>query len=284
MVDYDLHIHSSYSDGVFTPREIFNIAKEKGLKGISLTDHDTVRGLEECKNLSFEYSMDFIPGIELGTYEGNHEIHILGYYIDYNDKEFLEYLNEFQEARFKRAEKMINMIRNLGYKISLEDVLAVTGSKNKAIGRPHIARAMVSKGYFNSTIEVFERLIGNDKPAYVERFKLPVKEGIELINRVNGVPVLAHPALIKGMDRGENFKIYLEKLISFGLMGIEVYHSKQSESDSVYYQSMANRYNLIVTGGSDCHGINEKNGYLLGERGISEIYINKMKNLKGILE
>lgn len=284
MVDYDMHIHSSYSDGILTPEGIFKLAQEKGLKGLALTDHDTIKGLNECKVLSEKYNLDFIPGIELGTYDNDNEIHILGYYIDYENDFLKGNLKKFQDARFNRAVEMVRKINNLGFDINLYDVLNAAGEGNKAVGRPHIARTLVSKGYFKNTADVFERLIGNGKPAYAERFKLPAKEGIELIEHSGGIAVLAHPALIKNNNRGKSFESFLEKLVSYGLKGIEVYHTRQNESDSVYYQSLANKYNLLVSGGSDCHGICEQGGYLLGKKGVAETYITKMKRLKGIIE
>lgn len=284
MVDYDLHIHSNYSDGIFTTKKIFELASERGLKGLSLTDHDTVMGLDECKDLSREYGIDFIPGIELGTYNNYDEIHILGYYIDYKNLNFLRYLNEFQEQRFKRANKMIGKLNSIGYSIALDEVLENMNDDSKSIGRPHIARALVDKGYFKNITEVFDKLIGNGGPAYVERFKISVKEGIELIKNVDGIPVLAHPALNKNLSRGREFESFIEKLTEYGLEGIEVYHSRHSKTDSVYYDSIANRYNLIATGGSDCHGSLVENEILLGRKGIPEFYIKKMKHLKGIKE
>lgn len=175
MVDYDLHIHSTASDGLLIPDKIFKIALNKGLKGISITDHDTVNALSECNRSASVYGMDFIPGIEISSDYKDYEIHILGYYIDYKDEILLDFLDWLQQTRVDRNKKMIELLREQGYDIHYEEIVRKINIQNKSIGRPHIARLLIEKGYFNSINEVFNKLLGTDKPAYVNRQKVSLK-------------------------------------------------------------------------------------------------------------
>lgn len=240
----DLHIHTTFSDGSLTPNEIVKWASRKKVYAIAVTDHDTVEGIKfavECGRL---YDIIIIAGIEISCTFEEEEIHILGYFIDYEDKNLLETTRILKKSRESRAKKIIKKLNDLGFDITLEDVYNISGTG--VIGRPHIAKAMIEKKYISTVEEAFEKYLKKDKPAYVERFKLSIEEGINLIHSTGGVAVIAHPGLIKN-------KKVIHEAISFNADGIEVIHSKHSKQDMLKYCKIANRYNLIITGGSDFH-------------------------------
>jgi predicted metal-dependent phosphoesterase TrpH len=280
MIEYDLHIHTNSSDGLLSPDKVFEIAVDKNLKGISITDHDTVDALKRCSELSQSFDIEFIPGIEMSCDYNGLEVHIIGYYIDYDDVNLQNALSKIQKARLDRANKMVYKLRELGYDITFEEVIEKGGGDIKSIGRPHIARILVSKGYFSKTSDVFDNLIGFGKPAYVERFKITIEEAVKMISASNGVSVIAHPLIIKGFEKNEKFESFIIENIKYGIKGIEVYHTLHTEEDEVYLRDMADRYNLIITGGSDCHGVCTNNEYMLGSKGITTKEIDKLKAAK----
>lgn len=280
MVDYDMHVHSTYSDGTLSVKEIIEICKEKNMKGVAITDHDTVAAFTDV-NIIKENSLDIIPGIELSTYYNNSEVHILGYYIDYENEEFLKVLNKLKDFRVNRLESIICRLQKIGYDITKEDVLA-TIENTSSVGRPHIARCLVTKGYFKDTHEVFDKILGNGKPACVERYKLSVKEGIDLIKNAGGIPVLAHAYVTKGNNvASSDFKTFINDIISYGIMGIEVFHSLHSRIQEGNLLNYAIKNNLLVTGGSDCHEkLNSSGEYIIGSKGIDYSKIEKIKSVR----
>lgn len=280
MVDYDMHLHSQASDGLLTVEQIFLTARRKNLKGVSITDHDTVDGLMEAIQFSAMFNLEFIPGIELSTDYNGVEVHILGYYINPDNASFKNYLVNFKESRENRLEQIIRKLVNLGYILNSEDVYNEAGSKNGVLGRPHIARVLVKKKYFSDISEVFERLLGYGKPAYVERHKITTQSGIELILHSGGIPVLAHPRLIRKYSDKFLIENFIRNLINMGLQGIEVYHSQQTTVDSDRLKSIAKGFGLAVTGGSDCHGKIENGDYLLGTKGITQEDFNNFMKLR----
>lgn len=279
-IEYDLHIHSNASDGMLNPNLIMEIALGKGLKGIAITDHDTIGSLQECLKISVNYNLDFIPGIELSTNYNGVEVHILGYYIDYENKELMDFLQYLQRYRIERASKMVEIIDGLGYKITIDEVLRYCGENINSIGRPHVGRLLVDKGYFNDTIEVFNRLLDYGKPAYIENCKVDIKEAASMIRRAGGIPILAHPMLINGITPGNEFERLINEAIDYGINGIEVFHTLHSCNQEQYLLDVANKNNLIITGGSDCHGIMGENGYSIGCKGVSMNEILRLKRLK----
>lgn len=277
MIDYDLHIHTNFSDGVLTPQQVLEVAALKKLKGISITDHDTVDAIKICENLSHTYGIDFIPGVELSTEYKGSEIHMLGYYIDYNNNELLEVLNVLQSQRFDRLNKMIDKINKLGYEISLVDVLELAGSDYNSLGRPHLARTLIKKGYFESMPEVFNKLLGAGMPGYVERFKFNVEDAIKTIKKFGGVPVLAHPGLIRNIDY--KLEVLIDELVTYGLEGIEVYHTDQTNETSSFLTKMAYKHNLVITGGSDYHAPSPSRQLSIGSKGVLNFEVEKLKKV-----
>ncbi len=241
----DLHIHSTASDGMLKPEEVIDWAIKKGLKAISITDHDDVSQIETSLEYASKKGFELIPGIELSTEYSGTEVHMLGYFFNYKDKELIDFLNKLKDSRTERAKKMVKKLNNLGYNIDFEDI-----KDNKTIGRPHIAREMIKKGYCKSMEEVFDRFLGYGKAAYVERYKLSPFEALEKIKKCGGVVSLAHPGLIEHINK----EVLIKRLVDWGLDGIEVYHTKHTKQDVEYFERLVNKYNLIPTGGSDCHG------------------------------
>jgi 3',5'-nucleoside bisphosphate phosphatase len=281
MIDYDLHIHTNSSDGVLKPEEIFKIASDIGLRGIAITDHDTVGAISLCEELSDKYNIDFIPGIELSSEYNESEIHLLGYYLDYRNPELLKLLNNFQVERLSRINKMIDKACGLGYKVTIEEIIGNQSDGDEAgiyinsIGRPHLARALINKGYFKNMNDAFDKFLGNGKPGYVERLKFQAEEGIKTIRRFGGIPVLAHPGLIKLSS--SKLEILIQEFIDYGLMGIEVYHTDHTMETSYMLAKIANKYNLLITGGSDYHAPSTNRELSIGSKGVMNADIQKLK-------
>ncbi|KPU43884.1 DNA polymerase III PolC-type [Oxobacter pfennigii] len=245
----DLHIHSKFSDGQLTPEEIIDWALLKGLKAISITDHDTISAIDIAENYAKIKGIEVVPGIELSTeYEGA-EVHILGYFFDYHCQSLNNLIDKLKNSRADRAKKMVEKLKKMGISIEYSDI-DVDKSGISSIGRPHIARALIKKGYCLSIEEAFDKYIGYNKPAYAERYKISPFEAIKLIIECGGFASLAHPGLIVHIEK-ENL---IKKLKNWGLGGIEVFHTRHSDEDSNYFNSIALRLSLIATGGTDCHG------------------------------
>jgi len=269
----DLHIHSRYSDGAFWPEEIIKISYNKGLKCISITDHDTIDSQNAIENITEHFDVKVIPGVELSTEYLSREIHILGYFIDYKNTELISNLEKVKESRKNRAIDIISKLQQLNMDVNIDEICI----NNSCIGRPHIAKALVAKGYANNTKEAFHQFLIKGKPTYVERYKINYKDALKLICNCGGLPVLAHP--------GEVYKgIQIEALIKefkvYGLKGIEVYHPAHSITQSNTFYNIAKKYSLVITGGSDCHGVEHQNELLLGSYGLSEELTYKFLKLK----
>ncbi len=247
----DLHLHTTASDGTKTPAELIALAKGKGFSAIAITDHDTTVGLAEALAAKEEYKIEVITGIELSTLNGDREIHILGYYPDLHNTELQLMLEKMIDARKNRALYMVEKLNALGYDLALERVKEIAGSD--FIGRPHIARALLEKGYIDDISEAFsEEFIGRGGKAYVERFKLTPAEGIATLLKAGALPVLAHPGFLsQGPPLLEDEII---PLVDSGLRGLEVFYSKHSPEQEDYYKKLAKEKDLLITGGSDCHG------------------------------
>lgn len=244
----DLHTHSTFSDGTFTPSQLVKYAEEKGLKAFALTDHDTTEGIKEAK--SIETNVEVISGVEISTRYDKKEIHIVGLYVNENDADLNKQLKYYREKRVTRNFEILEKLNSLGVNITIDDVKeSCTGD---VISRAHIAKALVSKGFVGSYTEAFDRYLGDNKCAYVPRETLNYEESMELITKAGGVPVLAHPLLYKMSDT--NLENMMVKLRQKGLKAVEVYYSTHSNSDTQHIMAMANRVGLIYSGGSDFHG------------------------------
>ena len=239
----ELHCHTTYSDGRSTPTELVAEAAAVGVKALAITDHDTLGGWHEATDAALNHDIEIVPGVELSTVCNGRSLHILGYY---PQRELLEEpLGERLAGRKRRAAKIVANLAQMGYPLDLPSL-----SGNMAIGRPHIAHAMVKAGYVNSSKEAFDRFIGEDKPAYVHYEKFTAAEGIALIKACKGVPVWAHPYLF----RGGKVEDILPELVTAGLMGIEVYHPNCCASKQRKLLEYCQEYDLIATGGTDYHG------------------------------
>lgn len=268
----DLHIHTTASDGSLTPAEVVNQASLVNLNYISLTDHDTVNGLVSLPPAvySAKRKVTVIPGIELSTDLNGREVHLLGYYIDINNRPLLSKLNELTQERIERMNGMIKRLVALGYNISWEQVARKAGSVI-AFGRPHLARALIDNGYFSNINAVFETILAKDGPVYLPHRKLRPEQAILLIKGANGLPVLAHPGLIG------NRKV-MNRLIDSGIEGLEVYHPCHTKSEIADFLAMGRRHNLLITGGSDFHGLPGRFPAALGDFTVDEKLIGEFLN------
>lgn len=253
MNNVDLHTHSLYSDGTFTPDQIVKYANEKGLRAIALTDHDTLSGINEAKTAGEKYGVEIIPGIEVSTEYDETEIHIVGLFVNEN-AEFNNALKELRESREKRNIQMVEKLnRETDIKIKYEDVLK--RAECGIVTRAHIAREIIDKGYASSNNEVFEKYIGKGKPGYVKRSVMDWRDTLKYIICSGGLPVLAHPLLYKISSK------YLEKIIEElaekGLAAVEAYYSTHSTAEVKYVKGLCAKYGLKISGGSDFHGSNK---------------------------
>ena len=253
----DLHIHTTASDGRLEPKEIVALAISVGLDVIAITDHDTIDGvvpaLAAAQNSG---SITVIPGVEINTDVARGEVHVLGYFIDYTDAGLTATLQKLRDSRRERAQKMIAKLADLGKKIEWQRVNEL--AQGGTIGRPHISQALFEKGYVSSEKEAFDKYIGHNKPAYVERYKLLPAEVVKLILEARGLPVLAHPADIDGLDE------LMPKLKAVGLIGLEVYYRDYSSDIIERLAKIAKQYDLIPTGGTDYHAFRDTSEVEIG--------------------
>lgn len=252
-------MHTTASDGQYAPSDIVTLARQRGLDVIAITDHDTTEGYQEARRaVSLNGGpLEILPGIELSAEDESGDVHMLGYLFDADAPHFQQQLEQFRQDRFYRAEKIVRRLDALGLPVAWPRVVEIAGGG--AIGRPHIARALVEAGYVNSIAEAFERYIHNGGPAYVARRRMSPEEAIALIHRAGGVAVMAHPALVPGY-----LTLLKERLIPAGLDGVEVVHPKNPEAVRLDLRGAARQYDLVMTGGSDFHRPEEDGTLLLG--------------------
>jgi 3',5'-nucleoside bisphosphate phosphatase len=245
-VMFDLHTHTTSSDGTLTPGEMVRLAVKIGIRHLAITDHDTVSGLGDAINEAGKYPLNLIPGVELSCDEESSELHILGLDIDPFDRKLAQRLVSLRETRDKRVFQMVEKLRSQKINVSREDLQAI--SKGDSIGRMHLAMAIVEKGAARDTDEAFEKYLRRGASCYVPREKLLPDEAIKCIIEAGGVPVVAHPGFI------ENIAVLLPELVKAGLQGIEAYYPSHTPLQTDYYVRTAAEYGLIVTAGSDFHG------------------------------
>ncbi len=256
MSEVDLHMHSTCSDGTMKPEELVELAEKKGLKAISITDHDTICHVKEVLAAAKDKSVEVIPGIEVSADFSGGTMHILGYFINPDDEGLYEMLRNFRSGREERNPKIIEKLNQLGVDISYAEVLKVAGSS--IVGRPHIARVLIEKGYAKNHREAFDLYLAKGAKAYCDRVRAEAKTIIGKIHGAGGVAVLAHPKQLNAPN-SEALETIVVELIEYGLDGIEVYSSCQNKKESAEYLKVAEKLNLIVTGGSDFHGGNKTN-------------------------
>jgi hypothetical protein len=241
----DLHIHTTASDGLLLPEKVVEIAKQKGLAAIAITDHDTVSGFEPAQKKGEELGIEVVPAVELSATFRGEDFHILGYLMEYDNPEFLKKIEFFRAERMQRGEKMVQKLNELGIDLSMDTVKSIAGKGS--VGRPHLADALVKEEFVRSYDEAFARYLGYHAPAYVPKKYLTPSEAIELIHLVRGVAVLAHPGTTKS-------DYLIADFVAMGMDGLEAYHSQHSRGIVEHYINISKKIGLIYTGGSDCHG------------------------------
>ena len=251
----DLHVHSTYSDGTLTPKELVDLAIVKNLSVMALTDHDSVNGIDEILEYaaSLPNAPKIVPGVELSTeYEGR-EVHVVGLFIDHKHPEFTAYLKDFIDSRTTRNIKMCKSLTDAGIEITYQELL--DAFPDAVITRAHYAKLMIQKGYIKSINEAFERYVGDHCPYYVPREKVTPQDAIRLIKKAGGIPIFAHPILCRFSDsRLENL---VAELKASGLMGIEAVYSTYTPSEERQVRALAAKHDLLLSGGSDFHGSNK---------------------------
>jgi 3',5'-nucleoside bisphosphate phosphatase len=240
----DLHIHTNHSDGFYSPEEIVLKAKENEFEAISITDHDNLSGINEAIKKGNEIGIEVIPGLEISSDIKDREIHILGYFIQTDSQELERYLNFFRVERLKRASRIVNKLNLLGISLSIDDVMEV--AKNSAVGRPHIAQALLNRGLISSYYEAFNKYIGNGGPAFEKKVHISPQSAFKIISDAGGLSFIAHPGYME--------ESLLKELIDEGVDGIEVIHSSHSQHQVRFYRGIVNEYFLLECGGSDFHG------------------------------
>jgi 3',5'-nucleoside bisphosphate phosphatase len=271
----DLHMHTYFSDGYHSPEKLIEKANARGIKTLSITDHDNVIGIFEAIEFANKYDIELIPGVEISTDIRDTEVHILGYFVDPKNADLEHYLNFFREERYKRALRMIKKLNILGLDISIEDVMVF--AKNSAMGRPHIAQALLAKGQVKSFFEAFYKFIGNHAPAYERKVHLSPQSAFKIISDAGGLSFIAHP--------GNMPEILIKELIDAGVDGIEVIHPSHSPEQVRFYRGIVNEYFLLESGGSDYHGGKREDDENLGKYYTSSKVVDTMKTrLVGSIE
>ncbi len=277
----DLHIHTTESDGTLTPSQVVRYAKEKGLKAVAITDHDTIHGNEEAIKEGISAGVEVIPGVEISVDYSPGTMHMLGYFITTEDPILNEKLTLLQDSRADRNPRIIEKLNKLGLSLTYDEVVQVSGGGQ--VGRPHMAQVLMKKGYTKSIKEAFDKYLGKGAPAYLDKFRLSAVEAITMITDAGGIPVLAHPFTLYCKSSDE-LDALVKKLVNQGLQGLEVYYSEHDERKTSSYKLLAKRYNLAITGGSDFHGKNIKGIDLGTGRGKLKIPYTALENLKTIWE
>lgn len=254
LVIFDLHLHTTASDGTMSPAKLVRYAKEKGLRVIAITDHDTIEGLPEGIREGNRLGLEVIPGVELSADTPKGTMHLLGYYIDPASPELADKLRILQQARMERNLKMVERLRALGMAIELSEVKAAP--EHGQIGRPHFAYTMVQKGYAQNIQDAFDRYLGKGRPAYVEKFRFAPAEAMHVIRKAGGITVLAHPFTLKQAEPVD-CEALIRELKAKGLDGIEVYYPEHSDGQKRLYRDIAKKYGLVISAGSDFHGLNK---------------------------
>ncbi len=264
----DLHAHTVFSDGLLTPARLVAEAKRRGLAAVGVTDHDTMDGVAQAREAGRRHGVEIVPGAELSCFVNGVDVHVLGYYLDPRDDRVAGFFAEMKRAREDRANRMVERLAALGIEFSMDRVREIAG--RGAVGRPHVAQAMVEAGAVENLEQAFRRYIGYEGPAYVPKFRLSPEEAIGFIRDHGGVAVVAHPGTYRRDEA-----VYAA--IAAGVDGIEVWHPDHGERQSAHYAEMAQKNGLLMTGGSDCHGGRKGNHIYLGEVRVPYRYLAAVK-------
>jgi predicted metal-dependent phosphoesterase TrpH len=264
----DLHLHTSFSDGTYSPEELAAHAKQHGLAVVALTDHDTVEGCARMAVACEKENIEFVPGSELTAELNGNELHLIGYFIDIYNERLLAEMAKFQSVRQNRIREMVARLNKLNIPLEADAVFAIANCQSP--GRPHVGRALVQAGFCATLDEAFERYLKKHRPAWVPKFKISALDAIELIHQAGGVAVMAHP----GLNRTDDI---IPQLVRQGLDGLECYHTKHPPATSEHYLALACRHQLLVTGGSDCHGMN-KGKPLIGTIKLPYEHVRELKS------
>lgn len=262
----ELHCHSTASDGDLTPTELVERAVALGITSLAITDHDSVDGIAEAMEAARPLSLRIIPGVELSCHFEGKEVHLLGYFFEYRDPDFLELLVKMREERRQRVHRIIEKLAAIGVELRYEAV--ESQASGDAIGRPHVARALVAGGQAESVAAAFDLYIGNSGPAYVGRSLLSLEDGIEAIRMAGGVSVLAHPGAYHDWAR-------VERIVKLPLIGVEVWHPSHKKAERKRAKKLGGRYNKILTGGSDFHGP-RGDYHEMGSSRVTEVVVSKL--------
>ena len=263
----DLHLHTIFSDGTYSPEELAAHGRRLDLAAMSLTDHDTVEGCARMAAACRMEGIEFISGTELTAELNGTEAHLLGYGIDLDNQKLLSEISRFQAVRQNRIHEMVARLNRLNVPLQAEAVFALANCRSP--GRPHVARALVKAGLCGSLDEAFERFLKINRPAWVPKCKVSALEALALIHQAGGVAVMAHP----GLNRTDGI---IPEMVEAGLDGIECFHTKHAAATSNHYLQLADKYHLLVTGGSDCHGLN-KGRPLVGTIRLPYQHVEKLK-------
>lgn len=247
----DLHLHTTHSDGSFSTGEVMAFAKQAGLTALAITDHDIVDGIPEATAIGKELGIEVVPGVEISSRLGESELHILGYFLNWTDALLAQRLSRLRDSRHLRNPKIVQRLNELGIPITYEEVRALAGTES--VGRPHIARLLMEKQVVTSAKEAFDRYLANGRPAFVDRELPEPAEAVRWIREAGGVPVLAHPTWVR--TSAEGLRILVRELKAAGLGGLEVHYSTHTPSQTTEYLDLARQCDLLVTGGSDFHGV-----------------------------
>ncbi|HXX35781.1 MAG TPA: PHP domain-containing protein [Thermodesulfobacteriota bacterium] len=275
----DLHLHTTASDGVKTPSEIVRYAKNKGLQAIAITDHDTIEGLEEGLSEGENIRFEVIPGVEISAEHSPGSMHLLGYFLNIHNPLLKGKLGYLQKARAERNPKIIENLNRLGVRINYEEVMKASGGGQ--VGRPHFAQVLMEKGYVRSFQEAFERFLKKGAPAYVDKIRFKPKEAISFIREAGGVAVLAHPKTL-GVDGAASLERIVLGLMEEGLMGIEALYPEHTPPEVAQFKALAERHGLLITGGTDYHGIDKEALDIGVGRGDMRLPYSLVENLKSV--
>ncbi len=263
----DLHSHTNYSDGFHSPEELVHKAKDVGIDILSITDHDSVNAIEEATKIGEKLGVEIIPGVEISSDLRGAEVHILGYFVDINNKELEHYLAFFREERVRRAARIVEKLNNLGLEITLDDVFEK--AKNSAVGRPHIAQAMLEKEIVTTYFAAFNKYIKNGGPAYERKIHLSPQSAFKIISDAGGLSFIAHPAHMP--------ESMIKELIDAGADGIEVIHPSHSRELTRFYRGIVNEYFLLESGGSDFHGGKREDDEKFGKFCTTPVVVDAMR-------